>query len=866
MQSLQALRVEYRVHPLAVGTDRPRFSWRIESGRRGVVQVAYRITASGAGDWDSGWVDSTAMNQVEWAGPVPARAGVVEWTLSVRLDDGEVLTATSSFETPPSPATWDEAAWITLPRAKALHPDRRPTPYLRRRFDVRPGLVRGRLYATAGGVFQPWLNGASISRADLAPGWTDYRYRVPFHAYDLTSTLHEGVNTVGAILGDGWYCGFIGPFIKRDFWGDVPVLRALVLLEYADGTIDWITTGDDWEGSFGAIRGSDMLAGEVYDARLDIGDWTGAADTGRWRPAVVERGPQGALVPAWIEAVGPVAEIAPVSITEPVPGDFLVDFGQNIAGRVALTATGPAGTVIRMRHAEILDDDGALYTDNLRNARATDIVVLAGGGAETFEPVFTFHGFRYLEITGYPGRPTPDDVRAIVVSSLAEMPSTLVTGVELVDRLHENIRWTMRNNFLEVPMDCPQRDERLGWGGDAQAFSYTSTYFADVAAFHSKWIDDILDAQKQNGAYADIAPGAVLEFAEEGAAGYADAGVIVPWHLYLAYGDTRILERSWDGAVAWIDHIVAQNPGLVWREGRRSDYGDWLAVVETDKALVATAYLARAVLLVSRYAAVLGRDADADRYRALHGRIAAAYRREFLDTEGRALSATQTAQVLGVEFELLEPAQAALATESLLADIERHGHLTTGFLAVGLVLPQVSAAGRDDLAQRVLTRTESPSWGYQIGRGMTTIGEHWDAWLPDGTLRDPWMNSFDHFALGSVGQWMYQHLGGIHAELPGYERVLVDPRPGPAITGATAGYDSIRGPIRTRWSVDGESFELDVEIPANTAATVVLPGGEARESGADVAAATGVVSVETATGRTLVSIGSGRYRFTSRLG
>ena len=351
MDNLRDLRVEYRDRPLAIDSVRPRFQWRIESNRRDVVQTHYRVTVHDADGerWDSRWVTSNRQSQVQYEGePLPAGCAF-DWRLMVRLADGGELSETGQFETAPPPAVWDRAAWITIPRAKALHEDRRPTPYLRRTFTVPDGVRRARLYATAGGIFQPWLNGEPVATADFAPGWTDYRYRVPFHTYDLKERIGPGSHTIGAILADGWYSGFLGPFNKRDFWGDVPVFRALLRLDHRNGTTEWIATDGDWQGSFGAIQASDMLHGEVYDARFELDKWSAGGDQGRWVPAVGERGPQGVLVPAIIDAAGPVAEIQPISVREVVPGSHIVDFGQNFAGRVRLTANGPAGTIIRMR-------------------------------------------------------------------------------------------------------------------------------------------------------------------------------------------------------------------------------------------------------------------------------------------------------------------------------------------------------------------------------------------------------------------------------------------------------------------------------------------------------------------------------------
>ena len=488
-----------------------------------------------------------------------------------------------------------------------------------------------------------------------------------------------------------------------------------------------------------------------------------------------------------------------------------------------LRADGAAGTIIQIRHAEILHPDGSLDTDNLRSARSTDTWILDGRGEAWHEPTFTFHGFRYAEVTGYPGELATDDVRAVVVSSIREMTGTLETDNSLVNRLMSNITWSMRGNFIEVPMDCPQRDERLGWGGDAQAFAPTATMLADVGGFLTKWTDDLLDAQKLDGTFADIAPGVVLDFTENGAPGYAEAAIIVPWSVYQAYGDVRVLERALPAGERWIRRIVGLNPDLVWRHGRNTDYGDWLAPLETDKTLVASAYFARSIQLVAAFANVLGRTAEEQHYRRLHERVRTAFQREFFDIDGEPKVRTQAAQVLAIAFDLVNPVQREAAAAALIDDVERRGHVTVGFLSLPHLLPVLDSLGRVDLAFDLLLRRETPSWGYQIDRGMTTIGEHWDAWQSDGNLVDPWMNSFNHFALGSVGTWLFDRLGGIAPLEPGYRTVRVAPIPHAEITRGASSVRTVHGTVGVSWSLVGEEFELSLTVPPGVTAFVATP-------------------------------------------
>ena len=743
---LADLRVDHLSAPLAVPSDRPRFSWTIVSDARAVRQRSWDLVVRAAGSSEILWRssrDSHLTSGIEWEGAPLSPASEFVWTVTSTFTDGSQARASSTFETGPSAALWEEAAWVTHERPRTQPVDHHPAPYLRVTFDVEQPVRRARLYATAGGLFQAWMNGAVVDDADFAPGWTDYHHRIPYHAYDVGALVRPGSNTVGAILGEGWYSGYYGPFGKRGFWGDVPVFRALLVLEFDDGTSQVVATDGSWEGATGEVQLAEILHGETVDRRRDVPGWSDGADVGTWSPATVAPGPRGRLVAAKMPAIRPVGEVAPVGISEPLPGTYVVDFGQNFAGRVRLAATGRAGTMIQIRHAELLESDGMLYTDNLRTARATDTVILAGSGREVFEPRFTYHGFRYAEVTGYPGGLTPQDIQGVVVSSLEGFALDFVTDNALLNQLQSNIQWTMLSNYLEVPTDCPNRDERLGWGGDAQIFAPTGMLNADLEPFYSKWLDDIADAQKPSGAFADIAPGGILDFAEEGAAGYADAGVFLPWMMYRHYGDPRVLEDFLDRGAAWLRYIGAANPDSLWREQRNSDYGDWIALEPTDKVLVATAYWAHAASVLADAAEVLGRSADEAHFRAVFDRVARAFRAEFV-VNGALRETSQTAQILGIRFGLLAEEDRARAGEVLAHDVALRGHLTSGFLAVSHALPTLSATGRNDLAMAVLLRTDEPSWGAQIARGMTTIGEHWNGWAADGKPLDPWMNSFNH--------------------------------------------------------------------------------------------------------------------------
>lgn len=844
-------RVEYRTRPLAVEHARPRFSWELQSATRGMLQTSYRLEVQ-CGDtrWDSGIVHSRETAQIEYDGPVLPGGSVVMWRVAVTATDGSTAVAESSFETAPLVLWWEKADWITRRRPQDQHDDHRPTPYMRTTIRGGDDVERARLHATAGGLMELWIQGERLDTSSLLPGWTDYNHRVPYHSYDVTSFFAAEDVTLGAVVADGWYAGGAGPFHKRNFWGKHPVLKAILVVERADGTREIHGTDESWEGSFGPIQSADLLQGVVIDARVDTRDWS--TGRGAWGTTSVEVGPSGQLVPAVIDGAGPVAELSPVTITEPFPGSHVVDFGQNIAGWVRLEISGPPGLIVRVRHAEVLHQDGRIYTENLRGARATDTYILSGGD-DVFEPRFTYHGFRYAEITG-PVDGVTWSATSVAVSSIPEMTGHVRTGNALVNRLQENIQWSMFSNFIEVPTDCPSRDERIGWTGDGQVFANTATANADVASFFSKWLADIDDTRLDNGSLPDIAPAVVLERTLEGSSGYAEAGLVVPWALHREYGDTRILERFFDIAVGWVGYVRARSPDLIWREDRNIDYGDWLAPEDTPKDLTATAYFARSAQLVAQFATVLGRDEEARRFGELHAQIAEAFRKEFVTGDGEVVPGTQTAYSLALAFDLLRPEQRPVAGRGLARNVERHGHVTTGFLAVAHILPVLTAIGRSDLAYSLLLNDQYPSWGHEVRSGATTIWERWDGWRPETGFQDALMNSFNHFAFGSVGEWIVNQAAGLKTGEPGYRHVVVAPQVDGRLGFVEASHRSIRGLVTTSWRLAGRRLVVEVGLPANVTGTVRIPAKDVVERDGGGSMTQGVQT-------TTIEIGSGAYCF-----
>ena len=745
-----------------------------------------------------------------------------------------------------------------------------PPPHLRREFAITKPVARARAYASAKGLYQLLIDGRKVGGGIFTPGWTDYRKRIQVQAYDITSLLKPGRHAVGMILGDGWYCGHVA-WAGREQYGPKPMGLLQIEIEYKDGTTERIVTDALWKVAPGPIVKSDMVMGEDYDARLGLGNWANAGYQGQnWQPPDVEELDASKLVAQMSPTVEKIEELPARSVKEPTKGAFVFDLGQNMVGWARLKVKGKAGDKVTIRFAEMLNPDGTVYTANLRAAKATETYILKGGAEETYEPSFTFHGFRYVEVTGYPGKPDLDAIRGIVVGTNVPKTGEFESSNPMVNQLQHNIYWGMRGNYLEVPTDCPQRDERLGWMGDAQIFIRTATFNNDVASFMTKWTQDVVDAQTAEGAFSDVSPKILVT--NDGSPAWGDAGVIVPWTIYLTYGDKRLLAERYDSMKAWVDYIAKSNPEHLWLNRRGNDYGDWVNIgADMPREVIATAYFAHSTDLVSRAARVLGKGADAAKYERLFGQIKAAFVREFVAADGRIKGDTQTCYLLALRFGLLPPEMIDKAGQRLVDDImvKRKGHLSTGFVGVGHLTPTLTQIGRTDIAYKMLLNDTFPSWGYTIKQGATTIWERWDGWTEEKGFQDPGMNSFNHYAFGSIGEWMYAVVAGIDLDpsAPGYEKIVIRPRPGGGITWARGALDSVRGRIESSWKLSGGAFTLKVVVPANTTATVYVPAkdvGLVMEGKLRAVDSTGVKFLRMDAGSAVFEVGSGSYEFTAK--
>ncbi|MBL7008713.1 MAG: family 78 glycoside hydrolase catalytic domain, partial [Planctomycetes bacterium] len=756
------------------------------------------------------------------------------------------------------------APWGTARRSALRLP---PVPYLRRAFQVRKPVSRALLYGSALGLVDFHLNGRRVSEELFTPGWTDYHQRVPYRCWDVTAAVRAGDNTLGAQLADGWYSGYVGWGRRRDHYGTQPRMRCVLRLEHVDGTVTEVASDSSWQARPGPVLEADFLMGERYDARAELPGWCapdGGARDG-WQPVVAGAEMEPRLVWHQGPPVVQVGEFAPVGRTEPQPGVHVFDLGRNFAGVARIRVQAPRGTELKLRFAERLDPDGSLYVTNLRGARAIDSYVCKGGGVEVWEPRFTFHGFQYVELSGLPERPADDAVTGLAFSSDTPLAGSFACSSEMLNQLASNVLWTQRANFIDVPTDCPQRDERLGWTGDAQAYVATATLWCDVQPFFRKWLQDLSDAQRADGQLPTVAP--LIVSGSDGGPGWSDAGTIVPWEIYQRYGDLALLRRQYPTMLRYVEFCRARSTDELLPPAQFHCFGDWVAIdAPTPHEVIYVAYYARSVELTARAAEVLGEAEDAARLWELHGRLRLAFQEQFVDAEGRVRGDTQCAYVLPLAYDLLDGAQVEQAAAHLVRRIEdRRWHLSTGFLGTKELMLVLSKIGREDVAWRLMMNDSFPSWGFSIRHGATSIWERWDGWTPERGFQDPGMNSFAHYSFGAVYQWMVENIGGIRPLAPGYARVEIAPRPGGGVSWADTGYESVRGRIATSWRLADGAFHLEVEIPANTTAEVLVPTADPaslRESGRPLDAA-GLRVLESGADGVRVAVPSGTWRFTA---
>jgi hypothetical protein len=829
------VRFEHHDDPVGIGEAAPRLSWVVEAAPPGWQAAGYELELRGAG---SVAVDGDASVLVKWPFEPLVSRQRAEVRVRVTGTDG-VASARSDWAAVEAgllePGDW--TAQLVGPADDAIR-----SPLLRGAFQVRDAeIVRARAYATAHGVYQLELNGQRVGDQELTPGWTAYESRLRCQTYDVTRALRPGANAIGAWLGDGWWRGHLGWEGRQALYGDRLGVLVHVEIEYADGQRQQVVSGPGWKSGTGPIVASDLYDGEQFDASADDASWsTPGFDDSGWTDVVVAALDASTLVapdgpPVRVVETLPVTEF----LTSP-SGKTILDFGQNLVGRVRISVRGAAGETVTLRHAEVLEH-GELATEPLRGARATDTYVLRGGAVESWAPRFTFHGFRYVEVTGWPGDLDPAAVVAEVLHSDLQRTGWFSASEPLVRRLHENIRWGMKGNFLDLPTDCPQRDERLGWTGDLQVFAPTATFLYDSAGFLVSWLRDLAAEQARYGGTPTVVPASVTGYHGPMAA-WGDAATIVPWALYQAYGDLDVLARQLPSMAAWVDEVTAAaRDDRIWDAGYQ--FGDWLdplappnrpEAAQTYPEIVATAYFARSARIVADAAALLGRDADATRYGQLAEEVRAAFHHEYVTGAGRLLSDSTTAYALALQFDLLDGSEERRRAADRLAEIVRTNQyrISTGFVGTPLICDALSANGHLDVAYRLFLQTEGPSWLNTVRMGATTIWERWDSLLPDGTVNPSGMTSFNHYALGAVGDWMHRVVAGLSTTAPGYRRLRIAPQPPRrALTEASARLHTPYGEASCAWRLADGNLRLTATVPVGVTADVVLPSGATHEVG-----------------------------------
>ncbi len=834
---------EYRTDTPFVAHPRPRLSWVTATDSADWQQTRAELRLTRGGTSESALLESAESVLVEWPFGAIAAGEAVDVQARVTGNDGGTtewsapLTLVGGFVDGP----WQAAA-IGLPVPAGADTPLGQPGQLRHEFTVRDGLAKATLFATAHGVYQAEINGTEVDDQVLKPGWTAYADRLNHETTDVTELLQPGGNAIGVWLAGGWFTekyGFHG--FAKPFYGEQPSVKVELHLEYDDGSRETVASGPAWRATTGGpLVSSGIYAGEAFDARRLEAGWSAPGfDDAHWLPAPATEGDWPAATPAVAPPVRRIEELPVREVLTTPSGATVLDFGQNLVGRLRIRVTGEAGRIVTLRHAEVLED-GELSLRPLRQAAATDRYTLAGGGIgghweEEWEPRFTFHGFRYAQVANWPGALDPAAITAVVIHNDLRRTGWFECSDPLLNRLHENALWGMRGNFLALPTDCPQRDERLGWTGDIQVFSPTASYLYDSLGFLSSWLQDLaIEQGHRNGVVPIIVP-SVLGMLESPVAAWGDAATVVPWVLFERFGDSGLLRRQYASMRDWADALlkVRDSSGL-WQG--QMQLGDWLdpaapphkpGAARTHGDIVASAYLFRSLDLMAQAAAVLGADADHGRYAALAEDTRQAFLAEYVTPSGRMVSDAQTAYSLALMFGISTAPAQRQALGDRLAELARLGgyRIATGFVGTPLIADALTATGHLDAAERLLTQTECPSWLYPVTQGATTIWERWDSILEDGSVNPGEMTSFNHYALGAIADWMHRTVAGLGPAAPGYRKLRIAPRPLRSLQHAATSHETPYGLARVAWQRAGRRILVEATVPPGTTAVVSLLEG-----------------------------------------
>lgn len=837
-----SLRVMNQTNYTFIGTAKPELSWQLFGFKKGLMQQAYQIKAASKPEllpdkadlWDSGKVISEQSLHVRWEGSELKSRQKVFFQVMAWDNFGNTSqwSDVSHFEIALLEQSDWQAQWISYVGNNPAIAS--PCPYFRKEFSLRKTPRTVKAYVTARGLFEMEINGKQIGNDCFVPGWTDYHQRQQYLAYDVTSYLSVGPNALAAICGDGWYCGHLSTGKNRNHYGKYPEFLLQLEIEYLDASTEIITTDSSWQTTTGPILYSDIYDGEMYNAQLEMPGYSlPEFDDHKWKRVRVHKLKNTPILELkCAKPVRKIMEITPVSVREIQAGVHVFDLGQNISGFCKIEFNSVGNRLFTARFAEMLNSDGTLYNQNYRSARSTDYYVTRSYDAkpcqQVWEPHFTFHGFRYVEVSGIfgPKKECGDlKITGIVLHSDLEITGNIITSDKKINQLYNNICWGQRGNFFEIPTDCPQRDERLGWTGDAQIFIDTASFNMNVSNFFEQWLRCLREAQTDNGAFPDIAPD-IFEVSH-GKAAWADAGVICPWNLYLNYGNIAILESNFEAMCNWMKYQQKKSNEFIRPE---LGYGDWLATsdITTPRSLVGTAYFAYTAAIMSQIAKLLNKPQLATHFTRLHNDIKAAFNKKYIDKTGQIKIKSQTACIMALAFDLLDKKSSKITAE-LLAElvIEAGNKLTTGFVGTGLIMSTLSKIGRSDLAYSLLLQEEYPSWLFSVNQGATTIWERWNSYTIKDGFGPVSMNSFNHYAYGAVGSWIAHNAAGINyvIEQPGAKTLLFKPEPDPRLNSISAKLMTPYGEAVSEWKYTEKSWSWNISAPPNTKIRVVLPFG-----------------------------------------
>jgi len=880
------LTVDHKSNPIGLENSKPEFSWKINSMENNVMQTAYLIRVAknekfSSSDiiWQSGKIASDESILQQYKGPDLKSGQRYFWQVKIWDNKGkESKWSNVAFWEMGllSKADW-KAKWIEMGGDTLRYSH---SPHFRKEFTLSKTVANARIYVTSHGFYELQLNGKKVGDQVLTPGWTSYSKRLQYQVYDVTGMLLNGNNAVGAVLGDGWYRGTLAWGNNWAIYGKRLGLLLQLKVTYTDGSETMITSDETWKASNdGAIRMNDIYNGETYDATNKLTGWNNPGyDDKKWESVKTGNYNNANLIASEGAPVRKIQEIKPIKIFKTPKGSLIVDMGQNMVGWLRLKVSGKKGTVVTLRHAEVLDKFGEFYTENLRVAKCQLTYTLSGDGEEIYEPRFTFMGFRFVEVTGFPGELTADNLTGVVVHSDMAVTGSYECSNPLVNQLQHNIQWGQKGNFVDVPTDCPQRDERLGWTCDSQAFCRTAAYNMDVSSFYTKWLKDIAADQKPGGEVHDIIPDILNKqgsVSTQPSAGWGDVSVIAPWTMYMVYGDIHFLENQYQSMKAWVEYIRKKaGDSYIWKGG--SKYGDWLFYHPpvnnhtepdgyTEHDFIATAFYAYSAGILADAAKILGKSEDAKMYSDLFNNIKEVFINEYVTKAGRVGTCSQTSYVLALKFNLLPDNLRGKAAEFLVSDIKsRNNHLSTGFLGTPYLCHVLSDNWFTDVAYDLLLQESYPSWLYPVKMGATTIWERWDGEKTDSTFQDPGMNSFNHYAYGAIGDWMYRVSAGIETMGPGYRHIIIQPHPTKKLTFSRASFESSYGTIASGWERKEGKILIKVRIPANTTATIILPAAsqdKVMESGKTLPQNVYLKDFKVADNKVTMQAGSGDYTF-----